>query len=285
MDSLKITRASAAAGAIIEGVDVREMPPGTFAAIRQALLDNCVIAIRGQHIKPDDQLAFARRFGSINMTLGTEPQLNKGINALTAEDDEPLIFKIKNMGKKTVQTEHWHTDNPWAKRPTGFSILAAQNIPAIGGDTMFCNQYNSYDRLSDGMKKMLRGVKLTHTGGRTPAYRIRPADEWPTATHPVVISHPITGRRALYLGGAPGAACNTFEGFTEKETFPLQKFLYEHCFAPENVYRHRWLPGDILIWDNMCTMHYAIHDYGDEPRDMNRVTVESETPLEAPYTD
>jgi taurine dioxygenase len=120
-------------------------------------------------------------------------------------------------------------------------------------------------------------------GGAVATLAAKATAEIPFSCHPVVRTHPETGRRALYIGGAPSIAVPHFEGMTEQESHPLQRFLHEHSIQPDRCYRHRWQPGDVLMWDNRCTMHYAVHDYGDATREMNRVTVEGDVPFEAPY--
>jgi taurine dioxygenase len=295
-------------GAEIEGIDLRDLDDAAFAAVKRTFLQYCVVVIRGQHLEPEPHVAFAARFGKLVMTPGTEssdPQ-NKQSTAAGLQG-HPYVLRVRNTGKAFAYTENWHSDNCFSEHPTAISILAAQQIPAVGGDTVFSNQYVAYETLSDGMKRMLRGLRLKHTGaaqvvisdatGGVPAADLhrrygggsvatlaaKAAAEIPFAYHPVVRTHPETRRRALYIGGVPSIASPHFEGMTEQESHPLQRFLHEHSIQPDRCYRHRWQPGDVLMWDNRCTMHYAVHDYGDATREMNRVTVQGEVPFEAPY--
>ncbi|RZL90171.1 MAG: TauD/TfdA family dioxygenase, partial [Variovorax sp.] len=155
------------------------------------------------------------------------------------------------------------------------SILSAVTVPN-GGDTMWCNQYQAYERLSPTMKRMLEGLRVKFVGLRLGRMMGADATSLPTAVHPLVRTHPETGRKALYVGHRETA--QLIEGMTDEESRPLLDFLYEHSTSPDNVYRHMWQQGDVVMWDNRCTMHYAIHDYGEAERVLNRITMEGEVP-------
>jgi taurine dioxygenase len=272
-----------AIGAAIEGVDLRNVNEATFKIIRQAFLDHCVVVFPGQHLDPESQIAFGRRFGNL---VHTEGSVEHNVpNAHAALKSHPEILRVCNTGKGINSTENWHSDNCHVPRPTAISILAAQVLPEVGGDTIFSNQYVAYETLSEGYKHMLRGLRLKHTGAKQVAHRDKPAEQAPFQFHPVVRTHGETGRRALFIGGRPNGARPHFEGMTEQESQPIQKFLVEHSIQPDRCYRHHWEDGDVLMWDNRCTLHFAVHDYGDATRDLNRVTTEGEVPFEAPYTD
>ena len=145
----------------------------------------------------------------------------------------------------------------------------------MGGDTIWCNQYVAYERLSDGMKAMLHGVSARFCGARLARTHGHQGDV-PEQYHPVVRTHPETGRKALFVGHPD--TCTNFENMTVAESRPLLDFLYAHCVQPDAMYRHMWKPGDLLMWDNRCTMHYAVHDYGTQTRNMHRVTVKGTKP-------
>ena len=159
--------------------------------------------------------------------------------------------------------------------PPKISILSALVVPH-GGDTMWCNQYQAYDRLSPVMKKMLEGLRVKFTGLRLARMMGAGEDKIPSAVHPLVRTHPETKRKALYVGHKDTA--QQIDGMTPQESRPLLDFLYDHSTQPDNIYRHMWQKGDVVMWDNRCTMHYAVHDYGDAERVLNRCTMAGEVP-------
>ena len=276
---LRVRPLTGSTGAQIDGIDLHTVDDAEVEAIRNALVANCVLVFRDQHLEPEPQLAFAKRLGTI---VHTEGSVNHNLtNAHDALATHPEILRVANVGKG--YTENWHSDNAHVERPTAFAILAAQVLPAYGGDTLFTNQFRAYERLSDRYKLMLRGMRLKHTGARQMAYRNGPAAAAPFVFQPVVRSHGESGRRALFLGGRPNNARPHFEGMSEAESHPIQQYLLEHSIQPDNMYRHTWRPGDVLMWDNRSTLHFAVHDYGEAQRDLNRVTTEGEIPFEAPY--
>lgn len=277
--TLQVRRMTAAIGASVEGVDLRRLDDATFAIVRQAFLDNCVVVFRGQNLDPDSQIAFGRRFGELVHTEGSVNHSKE--NEFGALRSHPEILRIRNTGRGI----NWHTDNCHVPKPTAISILAAQQLPPVGGDTIFSNQYLAYETLSPGYKRMLRGMRLKHTGSSQTIYRGKPASEIPFHYHPLVRTHPDTGRRTLFLGGRVSPARPHYEGMTEQESQPIQQYLLEHSTQPDRCYRHQWRDGDVLMWDNRCTLHFAVYDYGKEVRDMNRVTIEGDIPFEAPYED
>jgi len=148
----------------------------------------------------------------------------------------------------------------------------------VGGDTMWCNQYLAYDSLSEGMKSLLEGVRAEFTGIRL-AELAGDTSNVPFSLHPVVRTHPETGRKALFIG-RPGDTVPRLEGMSDEESLPLIRFLYEHSISPDRIYRHRWRNGDVVIWDNRCTMHYAVHDYGDDAvRELHRISIRGTEPF------
>jgi taurine dioxygenase len=176
--------------------------------------------------------------------------------------------------KSGTVTEYWHCDTSFSAAPPAITMLSAEQLPTVGGDTMWCDQYGLYEALSDGMKRMLLGLRAVHYDkqrhkqleGRTPS------DE--SAAHPVVRTHPVTGRKSLFISGQ----AEHFEGMTREESRPMLDWLLGLLGQPDYVYRHRWRVGDLLMWDNRCTTHYAIHDYGDHPRYLHRVTLQGDVP-------
>jgi taurine dioxygenase len=261
MTAIDVRPLSPAIGAAVTGVDLDEpLDDETFAIIRAAFLDHCVLVFPGQQLAPAAQEAFGRRFG--------EPLV---VPYLAAHQlpGHPAILRVTNMGKANTLTENWHFDSAYFAEPPPIAILAAQHIPDVGGDTMWANAYAAYEALSDTMRGLLAGLRAAFTGTVVDDDGQR---RDVVTYHPVVRTHPLTGRRALAIGRIESVPY--FEGMTPAESRPLLQFLYEHCTRPEFVYRHRWGHGDVVMWDNRCTLHYAIHDYGDTAeRLMHRITI------------
>lgn len=265
MSTLTIKALTPSIGARVEGLKLGALDAATFSAVKQAFLDHCMLVFPGQHLQPVDQMAFARMWGEIAVTP-----------MITYSEGWPGLLQLTNPGKAMAITENWHYDSTFIPAPHALTILAAQDIPASGGDTMWCNMYRAYDSLSPGMQRMIGGLRAKFTGTRI-ARRNGVTGEPPHAIHPVVRTHPETGRKALFIGH-PGDTVPCFEGMTEAESRPLLDWLYEHAVSPDRTYRHMWQAGDVVMWDNRCTMHYAVHDHGDAVRNLNRVTIRGTVP-------
>lgn len=249
---LTVARMSGTTGARIRGVDLNDLDDATFDMIHEALLAHGVVHLPGQDVAPEAHKAFGERFGPLH----THP-------AAPGVDGHPEILLLQNYGKKRTITEVWHSDVTCETCPPAISILAARTLPEAGGDTMWANQYVAYERLSDGMKQMLEGLRAVHS-----AFDLE-------AVHPVVRTHPESGRKALFVNGG---FTQHFEGMTRAESRPLLDYLVSFASAPDLTYRHTWSPGDVVLWDNRGVMHFAVHDYGDQERVMHRVTVAGDEP-------
>lgn len=275
-NTLDIRPIAGALGAEIHGIDLsRDLSDDTIAEVRQALLDHLVIFFRDQDISPDRHLAFAKRFGET-----VEYPLVKGL------DGYPEIMTVVKLEHEKVNFGGlWHSDTTYLEQPPLGSILLARELPPFGGDTLFANMYLAYETLSDGMKELLAPLKGVSTSNLkrvsdTRSERMKDAakvapQEVLTATHPVVRTHPETGRKALYVNGAH---TSRFEGMTEEESAPILAFLFEHQTRPEFTCRFRWAPGSIAFWDNRCTQHNPINDYHGHKRVMHRITIAGDTP-------
>jgi taurine dioxygenase len=270
-------------GAEVSGVNLAEdLPDEVLAEIRAALLENLVIYFRDQDLSPERQLAFARRWGEIHLhpfMVGME-----GI---------PEVLRIvKTPSDKKNFGGSWHTDQMFSPQPALGTILYAVEVPSVGGDTMFTNQYLAYESLSDGMKSLIGGLNTVCVGdnfkknngkSRKEMYARQmsqmvvkdPGDVQTTSVHPLVRTHPETGRKALYIGGH----VQYFDGMTDEESQPLIDFLMKHSIRPEFVCRVKWEKGTLAFWDNRCTQHFAVNDYPAETRIMHRVTVRGDTPF------
>ncbi len=265
MASISVRPLTGSLAAEVRGVDLANLEGDEFAAIREAFLAHHVLAFRDQKLTPDEQIALGRRFGELHVHP-IVPHI----------EGHPEIIAIVNLGKKRTVTETWHSDVSFERTPPKASALYAKTLPPVGGDTLFANQHLAYERLSDGMKAMLAGLRAIHTGAGLGA-TVGKGDAWRehAQTHPVVRTHPETGRKALYVN--PGFTV-AFENMTVKESQPLLQLLYEAGRTPDLCYRHHWLPGDLVMWDNRSVQHYAVHDHGDAPRTLHRVTILGDEP-------
>lgn len=262
-------------GAQIVGVDLTQPISDELAdLLRDTLYNNAVLVVKNQqmHEHLDAHERVAEVFG--------EP-FTPWYYAAGRLEGHPHTAVIPNFGKAKAPAEGWHTDWSHFPVPPTVSVAIGAVIPPAGGDTMFCNQYVSYERLSSGMKEFLDDKRAKFVGSRPLVDRkmdgtpdtLRPNERVEVINfHPIVRIHPETGRKALYLN-RPGEAVIQIEGLTEEESLPILQFLHERSSNPDNVYRHRWDQGDLVAWDNRCAMHYGVHDYGDIERTLHRITV------------
>jgi len=260
---MTVRRLAGALGAELTGLDLRVLPDeATFATVKAAFLEHQVICIRGQAaMTPDDQLAFAALWGEISI----HPYV-------PSIEGYPGIMKIFDTNPIT---QTWHADTTHAKAPPALTLLLARTLPPVGGDTMFASAYAAYESLSPGLQATLLHLRAVHHGTELAAQAgLDP--EAVTTTHPVVRTHPETGRKALFVNGN---YVSSFDGWTEEESAPLLQHLYAHIGRPEHTYRHRWLDGDLVIWDNRCTQHAVVGDTGGAERTLHRVTIVGDVPV------
>jgi taurine dioxygenase len=272
---IEVRRITGALGAEVGGVDVaRSLDDAVVSEIRQALLDYLVIFIRGQQLTPQAQLAFARRFG--------EPMEYPQLKGLP---ECPLITPVVKLEHEKVNFGGvWHSDTAYLERPPMASMLYAVELPPYGGDTIFANQYLAYESLSERMKQALAGLVAVNSSTKAEVTRSREdrlreagAQTRPLiGEHPVVRTHPETGREALYVNAGH---TTHFRGFTVAESAPLLEFLFRHQVKPEFTCRYRWEPGALAFWDNRCAQHYPVNDYHGFRRVMHRVTLAGDTPV------
>lgn len=286
--SIDIRPLTSALGAEIFGVDTsKHLDDETFAAVHGALLKHQVIFFRDQQLTPEQHVNFGRKFGELDIhpfapALPDHPEVMTIVKE--AEDQSGIGFG-----------GIWHSDTTFYEEPVMGSILYALDVPDAGGDTLFANMYLAYDALSEGMKKMLDGMKAVHSPARSYGKGGRLSDKnkanknismnvrtdtgediYKEVTHPVVRTHPEAGRKGLYVNIN---FTQRFEGWTKEESAPLLKFLCEHSVQPEFTCRFRWCKGSIAFWDNRCTQHLALFDYQGKRREMNRVTVSGDRPF------
>ena len=266
--------------AAVSGIDLNTLPDAsTQAELRQALHRNLVLCIRGQKLTPPAFRDAMARFGTPMRRLQlAHTDACDEVNIISSEDRDVL-----GDGKKLVNGASWHTDDSFMREPCSLTMLYGVIVPSRGGDTQFVNMYAAYDALPTAMKERIDGLKVIHkyqSSRQTNRVSRRPESEMkamPEATHPLVRTHPETGRKALYLNA------NRMEqvvGLERAESDALLDELIAHSIEPRFQYRHVWRQGDVVIWDNRCTMHKANADYPEgERRLMHRVIVAGDAPF------
>jgi taurine dioxygenase len=266
---------SAALGAEIIGVDLhREMDDRFTAQILKAWHDNLVILLRDQHLSEDDQVRFAERFGP-PAVIHTKQFVQKHPAVM-------LISNIREDGKPIGALPdgemQFHSDQCYQERPAMASMLYAIEVPSKGGNTLFANAYAAYETLPEAIKRRIEGRRALNAYDYDTAATKRGtkvADGVPTYVHPVVRTHPATGRKALYVNRLMTVR---IEGMPDEESSELLDFLFDHQEQRQFVYEHVWRVGDILMWDNRCTLHARTDFSADERRLMRRVTILGERP-------
>ncbi len=274
--TIKVRRLAGALGAEVYGVDLAaSVDSKTTAEIRRAFLEHLVIFFRDQTLDLAQYMAFARSMG--------EPIEYPFVQGLPGH---PQIIEVKKLEHERSNFGGiWHSDTAYLDIPPMGSMLLAREIPPYGGDTLFANQYLAYESLSSGMKRMLEGMKAVFSSAKADVSKTR-EDRLKTdgrgdarkeyeAEHPVVRTHPETGRRALYVNVAHTAR---FSGMTEEESAPLLAYLYQHQVRPEFTCRFVWQPGSLAFWDNRCTQHNPVNDYHGYRRLMHRITLAGNPP-------
>jgi len=263
-----------AIGAELKGVDFSQrISPVQYDEIYQALLDHLVIFVRGSHITPENHLAFAKLFGTLDTPHPIYPHVEGHQN----------IVLLENDAQTPPDTNSWHTDLTFKPDQAFASILVARQVPSIGGDTLWSSNYAAYDRLSQGMKKDLQGLDAVHDLGDFRNTFARDSGEQSAVAHlndgvqkmgsyirPLVSKHPVTKRKFLNFNEA---FVTHILGLSSNESNSLKVFLGNHMNKPEDQVRWRWQQGDLAMWDNRVCMHYAVADYLPQSRSMNRITV------------
>ena len=287
----RYTRLSPVLGAEISGIDLSHtLGDNAFNDLRQAWLDHHgLLVVRHQKLDADAQVAFARRFGPL---FGEADHFQNSVKPYLLPGN-PAVYRVSNKVAGGVAQgraragDYWHSDVSFRRHPAQASLLHAIEIPPAGGDTMFADMHQAYDALSESMKALIDGLEAVHdfavAAASSGTYRSDQLvstdfDGQNRCIHPVVIRHPETGRKALFVN--PGFTAGLV-GFEPEESRALLGFLHAHATRHEFVYRHRWAPGDLVIWDNRSLMHHAVVDYeGKGERYMHRVTVIAEQPAQ-----
>lgn len=265
-------------GAEITGVDLKTLTEAEFDAIRQAYADHGVIFFRDQDLTEDDHIAFAERWAPINVN-----------RFFAAHPDYPQIAMV---AKEKEQRDNigggWHTDHSYDVEPAMGSILVARELPESGGDTMFASMYRAYETLDEATKTQIDGLQAVHSakhifGSSGATYykttdaggerigNAAAADVLADVTHPVVVIHPLSGKKALYVNPAFTVK---IVGMSDEASKDLLMRLYAHAMDQSNAYRFQWKPGSVAFWDNRSTWHWALNDYHGQRRIMHRITLE-----------
>ena len=274
--ALTVTPVAGSLGAEIGGVDLSgELDDEVVAAIRAAWLEHQVVFFRDQDLDLDRFVRFARTIG--------EPARYPFVPSL---EGHPEVIAVTKLAHETVNFGGiWHSDTAYLERPPMATMLLAREVPPAGGDTLFASQYAAYEALSPAMQELLeplRGVNSSALAdvSKTREDRIRDAGEEADdtvyeAVHPVVRTHPETGRKALFVNVAHTAR---FDGMTEEESRPLLEYLFGHQVRPEFTCRFRWQVGSLALWDNRCAQHNPVNDYFGHQRVMHRITLDGDLP-------
>ena len=258
-------------GALVQGFDVKAASDSDIDAMRAAVFDKGVLFVEDQQLGPEDQIAFAKRLAPIVVN-----------RYFPKTERYPEIAKVeKSEAQVTNIGGGWHTDHSYDAAPAMGSVLLAVELPPSGGDTLFADMYAAYDALSDGLKATLLTLKAHHASahvfGEGSVYANSDRKELaghkdvPDAVHPVVITHPGSGKPALYVNPA---FTTGIVGWTREESMALLGYLYAHAVKPQFVRRYQWKPGSMAIWDNRCTWHNAMNDYQGHRRLMHRITLD-----------
>ena len=276
MATMKIRKVAGALGAEISGVDLAAgISPALAAEIRKVLLDHGVIFLHGQKLDPSQFMAFAQAMGQ-----PVEYPFVKGLEGF------PHIIEVKKLEhEKSNFGGIWHSDTTYLDQPPMGSMLLSREVPPHGGDTLFASQTAAYEALSETMKALLRNLIGISSSAKADVSKTREdrikeggkteAPKEYRAEHPVVRTHPETGRKALYVNVAHTAG---IKGMTDEESAPLLRFLFEHQVKPEFTCRFAWEPDAIAFWDNRCVQHNPVNDYHGFRRVMHRITLQGDTP-------
>jgi len=272
---ISVKRTAGALGAEVEGVHLGRMDEGTFAQVRAAFLEHQVLFFRDQDITREEHKSFGRRFGTLQIHPFLQPLKDLG---------HPEFVVLESDAQHPYVAEAWHSDVTFVDSPPLGSVLKCVVAPEFGGDTMWASMYTAYEGLSDKMQHLLSGLVAIHDTARTFSradYKTehiggKQAPKVLSTEHPVVRTHPETGRKGLFVNSIFTAS---IKGMKPAESGALLNFLYRHMETPDFSCRFRWQPNSIAMWDNRCTQHRVCGDNKTAPRRMERVTIDGERPF------
>lgn len=256
---MRVEQLSAPLGAMVTELDVRDIDRSSFDEINDLFCKYHVLVFPGQKLAPSEQIGFAQLWGD----LVAHPYASM--------KEYPNLIELKNFGKGKDVNQHWHSDMTYSEKPPILTMLYAIQAPKFGGETAFSNQILAYQEISDGLKKVLDKLTAFHSADGLAKLYGESSSAAPSAEHPLIRVHSETKKKSIY-------ACRAFTkrivGWSKQESRAILEYLFEHSVRPEFQARHSWQPGDLLMWDNRCLLHYAVHDHGDEPRVLHRLQVE-----------
>lgn len=274
-EKLEIRKVTPHCGAEVAGIDLSRQPDeGTRAALERALAEHCVLFFRDQSMTPDQHKAFGRAFGELHLHPAW-PRLVPG---------HPEIMEIyTDENSKRIAGEDWHSDVSCDPEPPLGSILHMHEVPPVGGDTLFASMYAAFDALSERMQRFLEGLSAVHDGNSVYVGRYEGISDagksYPRTEHPVVRTHPVSGRKALFVNRI---FTTRIVQLAERESRALLDMLFAHVEQPEFQCRFKWRPGSVAFWDNRCAQHHALWDYYPHRRRGLRVTIKGDRPYYRP---
>lgn len=256
-----------AIGTELQGVSLKDLSDADVAQLSRLIADRCVLVFRDQQMTLEEQIAVGRRFGKLH------------VHPAFADREHPEALRIHaDANSKYAAGETWHSDVSCDLEPPGLSMLRIEVCPPVGGDTLFCSMYEAFDTLSKPMQHFLLGLEAVHSGDLPfrGAYKSKSDKEYPVNTHPVIRTHPLSGRRALYVNSG---FTDRIRGLKRRESDALLAMLHQHVALGITFQcRVRWQPHTVTIWDNRCTQHFASWDYYPQTRSGWRVTTVGEQP-------
>jgi len=270
--NLQVTPLAGALGAEVSGVDLADLDDAAFAELRAAWLEHQVLFFRDQDLAPEAHKAFGQRFGPLQIHPFLRSRKDEG---------HPEIVILESDAERPFVAAGWHTDVTFLECPPMASVLRGVEVPPFGGDTMWASTYAAYEALSSQLQRLLSDLFAIHDTSKTfsrgdYASESHPKQgEAPQVKHPIVRTHPETGRKALFVNAA---FTNKIDGMRRKESDALLGFLYEHIGTPEFTCRFRWQKNSVAFWDNRCTQHRAVADNLKAHRRMERVTIDGDRP-------
>ena len=271
-------RINGALGVEVCDVDLNTISKQLRSDIQSLFNKHLVLLFRGQNLTPEAQIAFSKLFGSVK---------SHPLKTRASVDGHPEVLILENQpGRPGAPNDYWHSDISHSDEPPSATILHSLIVPEGRGDTMLCNMVRAYDQLSDHMRTVIRGLEGLHSGmatlersiaGKSDARPIDPSEIKPPRAHPIVRSPAGTKQKAIFVN--PHFTVG-IKGLDTEESNWILDHLYKIATQPENIYRHQWRPGDVLVWDNRRTMHYAVRDYTEDmPRKLHRCTASGEIPV------
>ena len=252
-------------GVEITGLNLKTINKDEAIKIKKNFLEFSVVVIRNQNLDPVDLKKISRLWGEALIH-----PVFKGI------DGHPEIIEIRNYGEKYHTNAHWHSDVTFEEEPPDATLLYSLEVPKEGGDTLFSSQYLAYEELDDDIKTSLVDKKAVHTNAGVLMLSGGDPKKAKTVEHPIFREHPETGKKALYV---TEAFVQSIKGFNSKESQEILRVLYKRACNEQYIYRHKWLRGDLVVWDNRSTQHFAEHGYGDQTRTMHRLTTSGSKPF------